>query len=124
SPNRARIKFCHCRCTRRLAKIKSSTSPRRYVISCPLGRITDWSQRLLLRARVRVRESGGIQALGAVGERRLDLGKELHAPAVNAISSPNRTAGASTYPRLRSKVRNPLVVAVLILFFVLPSGVF
>ena len=73
---------------------------------------------------MRVRESGGIQALGAVGERRLDLGKELHAPAVNAISSPNRTAGASTYPRLRSYGADSLVVAVLSPFLALASSSF
>ena len=65
-----------------------------------------------------------IQALGAVGERRLDLGKELHAPAVNAISSPNRTAGASTYPRLRSYGADSLVVAVLSPFLALASSSF
>src|SRR5437016_14681635 len=57
----------------------------------------------------------------AISERRLDLGKELQARAVNAISSPSHTGGAATYPRLRSFGADSLIVAILSPFLALTS---
>src|SRR5207245_8515631 len=62
-----------------------------------------------------------LRAPGAISERRLDLGKELQARAVNAISSPSHTGAAATYPRLRSFGADSLVVAILSPFLALTS---
>jgi len=68
-----------------------------------------------------VRESAGNTTPGAISERRLDLGKELQARAVNAISSPSHTGGAATYARLRSFGADSLIVAILSPFLALTS---
>src|SRR5437016_14306636 len=62
-----------------------------------------------------------LRAPGAISERRLDLGKELQARAVNAISSPSHPGPAATYPRLRSFGADSLVVAILSPFLALTS---